>query len=77
MARLDVNWPRRFTGLGSEVTLLHSHDHLLNKEDADAAAIVQQQFTQAGIHLALDITIDHVEQDRNWENFEGSTATAP
>ena len=51
-----------FHRLGSEVTLLHSHDHLLNKEDADAAAIVQQQFTQAGIHLALDITIDHVEK---------------
>jgi pyruvate/2-oxoglutarate dehydrogenase complex dihydrolipoamide dehydrogenase (E3) component len=51
-----------FHRLGSEVTLLHSHSHLLNKEDAEAAAIVQQQFTQEGLHLALDVTIDRVEK---------------
>ena len=51
-----------FHRLGSQVTLLHNHDHLLNKEEADAADIVQQQFTREGIHLALDIAIDRVEQ---------------
>ena len=51
-----------FHRLGSEVTLLHNHGHLLNKEDPDAAKIVQRQFVQEGIHLALDITIDGVEK---------------
>lgn len=32
-----------FHRLGSEVTLLHKHEHLLDREDADAADIVQQQ----------------------------------
>jgi len=50
-----------FHRLGSEVTLLHNHGQLLNKEDHDAAAIVQRQFTQEGINLALDVTLDRVE----------------
>jgi pyruvate/2-oxoglutarate dehydrogenase complex dihydrolipoamide dehydrogenase (E3) component len=51
-----------FHRFGSDVTLLHNHDHLLNKEDADAAEIVQQQFIREGINLALDVTIENVEK---------------
>lgn len=47
--------------LGSQVTLLHNHSHLLNREDPAAAAIVQQQFHQEGIRLALNCTLERVE----------------
>jgi len=43
-----------FRRLGCEVILFHRHSHLLNKEDADAAEIVQHKFQQEGIRLVLD-----------------------
>lgn len=50
-----------FHRLGSEVTLLHKHGHLLDREDADAAEIVQQQFLQEHLHLILDCSPEKVE----------------
>ncbi|MBF2077062.1 MAG: mercuric reductase [Synechococcales cyanobacterium T60_A2020_003] len=50
-----------FQRLGSEVVLLHKSGHILNKEDADAAAIVQNGFLKEGIKLILNATIDRVE----------------
>jgi pyruvate/2-oxoglutarate dehydrogenase complex dihydrolipoamide dehydrogenase (E3) component len=46
-----------FARLGSEVVLLHDSAHLLNREDEDAAAIVQAAFVHEGITLVLDATI--------------------
>ncbi len=43
-----------FRRLGSEVYLLHRGAHILNKEDADAAEIVQKVFMEEGIHLILN-----------------------
>jgi pyruvate/2-oxoglutarate dehydrogenase complex dihydrolipoamide dehydrogenase (E3) component len=51
-----------FHRLGSDVTLLHKHDHLLDREDADAAEIVQQQFLRENLHLVLDCTLENVEK---------------
>lgn len=51
-----------FHRLGSEVTLLHKHGHLLDREDAEAAEIVQQQFLQENLHLILDCSLEHVEK---------------
>ena len=51
-----------FQRLGSEVTLLHKNGHLLDREDADAAKIVQQRFLQEGMHIILDCTLEQVEQ---------------
>ncbi|MGB3202253.1 MAG: mercuric reductase [Nodosilinea sp.] len=47
--------------LGSEVTLLHNHGHLLNREDADAAAIVQQQLLKEQLKIVLDAKLERVE----------------
>lgn len=52
-----------FHRLGSQVTLLHNHDHLLDREDADAAEVIQQQFLQEGIHLVLNAQVERVETD--------------
>jgi pyruvate/2-oxoglutarate dehydrogenase complex dihydrolipoamide dehydrogenase (E3) component len=51
-----------FQRLGSEVTLLHKNGHLLDREDGDAAELVQQRFLQEGLKLLLDCTIERVEQ---------------
>jgi pyruvate/2-oxoglutarate dehydrogenase complex dihydrolipoamide dehydrogenase (E3) component len=50
-----------FHHLGSQVTLLHKHGHLLDREDADAAAIIQQQFRQENLHLVLGCTLEQVD----------------
>ncbi|MBE9113823.1 mercuric reductase, partial [Nodosilinea sp. LEGE 07298] len=50
-----------FHRLGSEVTLLHNHAHLLNREDADAAEIVQQQLRKEQLNLVLDAKLERVE----------------
>jgi pyruvate/2-oxoglutarate dehydrogenase complex dihydrolipoamide dehydrogenase (E3) component len=42
-----------FQRLGSKVTLLHKNQQLLDKEDPDAAAIVQAQLGQDGVRLEL------------------------
>jgi pyruvate/2-oxoglutarate dehydrogenase complex dihydrolipoamide dehydrogenase (E3) component len=50
-----------FHRLGSEVTLIHRNSHLLNKEDPDAAAIVQAQFLHEELALELDAKLVKVE----------------
>jgi len=51
-----------FARLGSRVTLLHTGDHLLNREDDDAAAIVQRGFEAEGVALVLRATVERVER---------------
>ncbi len=51
-----------FRRLGSEVMLVHSGMHLLNREDVDAAAIVQQVFLREGVRLVLAAQITQVER---------------
>jgi pyruvate/2-oxoglutarate dehydrogenase complex dihydrolipoamide dehydrogenase (E3) component len=50
-----------FHRLGSQVSLLHHHSHLLNREEAEAAEIVQQRFRQEAINLLLDVELERVE----------------
>jgi pyruvate/2-oxoglutarate dehydrogenase complex dihydrolipoamide dehydrogenase (E3) component len=50
-----------FQRLGSQVVLFHRGTHLLNKEDPDAADIVQQAFIREGIQLVLNADLQRVE----------------
>ncbi|MBO0349550.1 mercuric reductase [Phormidium pseudopriestleyi FRX01] len=50
-----------FQRLGSQITLFHKHGHLLDREDADAAEIVQQQLLRDNLKLVLDCTLEKVE----------------
>ncbi|MFQ4138193.1 mercuric reductase [Nodosilinea sp. PGN35] len=50
-----------FQRLGSEVTLLHNHGHLLNREDADAAEIVQRQLIKEQLNLVVEAKLERVE----------------
>ncbi|MBD1882452.1 mercuric reductase [Microcoleus vaginatus] len=51
-----------FRRLGSEVVLLHKNAQILDKEDADAAKIVQQAFVREEIKLILESQIERVEK---------------
>ena len=51
-----------FCRLGSEVTLLEISDHILGREDPDAAVIVQAAITRDGVRLVVKCGIERVEQ---------------
>lgn len=51
-----------FHRLGSEVILFHKNAHILDREDADAADIVQKTFINEGIKLILNAKLQRVEQ---------------
>ena len=50
-----------FHRLGSEVTLIHKNGHLLDKEDPDAAEIVQKQLAADGMAFVLNAKLEKVE----------------
>jgi pyruvate/2-oxoglutarate dehydrogenase complex dihydrolipoamide dehydrogenase (E3) component len=52
-----------FRRLGSEVVLFHNASHILNREDEDAAEIVQQAFIRDGIRLILGCKTKRVERN--------------
>lgn len=59
-----------FHRLGSEVILFHKGSHLLNKEDPDAAEVVQQEFVREGIGFVLNSQLHSVKQ-----SLEGKVIT--
>jgi pyruvate/2-oxoglutarate dehydrogenase complex dihydrolipoamide dehydrogenase (E3) component len=52
-----------FQRLGSQVSLLHKNAHLLDREDMEAAAIVQKAFVREGISVLLNAKIIRVERN--------------
>ena len=51
-----------FARFGSEVFLFEQSDHILTREDSDAAAVVQKEFERDGIHLwfnSQDMEVGH------------------
>jgi pyruvate/2-oxoglutarate dehydrogenase complex dihydrolipoamide dehydrogenase (E3) component len=61
-----------FQRLGSRVTLFHTGNHILNREDPDAAEIVQQQFVKDGVRLVLasqvlEVAVRHGEKVIHFE----------
>lgn len=51
-----------FQRFGSQVILFHKNNRILDREDADAAEIVQNAFIQEGINLILNSKINRIEQ---------------
>ncbi len=52
-----------FQRLGSQVTLVDRADHILEREDADAAAIVQESFRRDGVELVLSAAIKSARRE--------------
>lgn len=51
-----------FALLGSEVTLIHNKSHILDREDPDAAAIVQDELIKDGVNLVLSAQTKQVKK---------------
>jgi pyruvate/2-oxoglutarate dehydrogenase complex dihydrolipoamide dehydrogenase (E3) component/uncharacterized membrane protein YdjX (TVP38/TMEM64 family) len=51
---IGCEFAQAFQRLGSRVTLLHKYDRIMNKEDADAAELIQKTFRKEGIGLLLN-----------------------
>lgn len=66
-----------FHRLGARVTLIHNGNHLLNREDPEAAERVQQAFIKEGIKLVLGAQLEEVtvegDQKRLHYSHEGIT----
>lgn len=50
-----------FCRLGSDVTILEMADQVLNREDPDAAAIVEGALRRDGVHLEMSASIERIE----------------
>ncbi|MBI5250425.1 MAG: FAD-containing oxidoreductase [Desulfomonile tiedjei] len=50
-----------FQRLGSQVMLFHKNDHILDREDRDAAEIIQNRFIGEGVRLILNSDLKEVE----------------
>lgn len=50
---IGVEMAQAFARLGSQVFLFEQADHVLSREDEDAAAILQTQLVRDGVHLIL------------------------
>jgi len=66
-----------FKRLGSEVTLFHTGGHILNREDEDAAEIVQRAFVDEGIQLVLDAKLIRVERAAEGKVLHCETPRGP
>jgi pyruvate/2-oxoglutarate dehydrogenase complex dihydrolipoamide dehydrogenase (E3) component len=66
-----------FRRLGSAVTLFHTGGHILNREDSDAAEIVQRAFVDEGIQLVLDAKLTRVERSAEDKVLHCETPRGP
>ncbi len=65
-----------FARLGSRVTLLHNKGHLLDREDADAAAIVQASLRRDGVELILGVKLEGATRSSGGKSIRHSGASA-
>jgi pyruvate/2-oxoglutarate dehydrogenase complex dihydrolipoamide dehydrogenase (E3) component len=64
-----------FRRLGVEVTLFEMGEHLLEREDPDAAEVVQRALARDGVRLVLGCKLDKVERDARGKTLHyGSSA---
>jgi len=66
-----------FRRLGSEVTLFHTAGHILNREDAAAAEILQRVFVDDGIRLVLEAKLERVDRTREGKVLHARTSRGP
>src|SRR5438093_5562338 len=68
-----------FQRLGSKVSLFHKNTHLLDREDMEAAALVQSAFIREGVAVRLNAKITRVERNgagnRIWYELQGKEET--
>ncbi len=66
-----------FARFGTEVTIVSLDDHLLPREDADAAAIVQNAMVADGVRLELGARLERVETEEGGKRVYYSRQGSP
>ena len=64
-----------FARLGSRVTILHRRSHLLDREDADAAQLLQRQFAREGIETVFNAELLRVGRSDRGKRLEFKSNT--
>ncbi len=66
---IGVEMAQTFCQFGSKVTLLEASDHILSREDPDAALIVQQRLIEEGVRVVTNARVEsfHTASDGNRE----------
>jgi len=59
-----------FVRLGSRVTLLHKHSHLLDREEVDAAELLRRQFAREGIEMVFNAQLLRVSRSERGKRLE-------
>jgi len=62
-----------FQRFGTAVTIIHDAPHILSREDADAAEVVQQAFIKEGINLVLQAKTTNITTDDNGKTLHVET----
>ena len=69
-----------FQRLGAQVTLFHNKSYVLDREDADAAEVLQKRFVREGLRLVLDSRITGITRGGEGRTIRyqanGNTGTA-
>jgi pyruvate/2-oxoglutarate dehydrogenase complex dihydrolipoamide dehydrogenase (E3) component len=60
---IGVELAQAFARFGSQVTVVHTHTHLLPREDRDAAAIVSASLAADGVQLVNDARVERVSHN--------------
>ena len=66
-----------FARLGSRVTILHKHAHLLDREDPDAGEILQRQFAREGIEMVFNAQLLRVGRTERGKRLEFKSNAGP
>ena len=74
---LGCEFAQAFQRLGSQVALLHKYSRIMNREDPDAATLMQQVFSKEGIELILGAKPTQVSRSRTGKVVQFETAAGP
>ncbi len=74
---LGCEFAQAFARLGCRVTLLHKYAQLMNREDADAAALVQRVFLSEGVSLILNARVTEVKRTAGGKRIRYDSAGQP
>jgi pyruvate/2-oxoglutarate dehydrogenase complex dihydrolipoamide dehydrogenase (E3) component len=66
-----------FQRLGAKVTLLHKNSHLLDREDPDAAEIVQRRFLADGMALEMNCRLGRVDKTAAGKTIQFESSGKP
>jgi len=74
---LGCELAQAFQRLGSQVALLHKYSRIMNREDPDAATLMQQVFIKEGIDLILGAKLTQVSRSQTGKVVQFETAAGP